>query len=134
MKYLILLLMTVLVQVSQAETLLNELTLKSNVQGDRGEFHLWSENGQFYIEYFSNTDHSPSDLRKSEVTEEQVNFLKEKLDELKLLKDSPDCVNREITANYKWGDKTIQHKGCMDSQDEISTGLYQLSSIMRILI
>lgn len=113
---------------------MNELTLKSNVQGDRGEFHLWSENGQFYIEYFSNTDHSPSDLRKSEVTEEQVNFLKEKLDELKLLKDSPDCVNREITANYKWGDKTIQHKGCMDSQDEISTGLYQLSSIMRILI
>ncbi len=134
MKYLILLLMTVLVQVSQAETRLNEMTLKSNFQEDRGQFHLWNESGKFFVEYSGNTDRSPSEVRKTEVTQEQVTFLKAKLDELKSLKDSPACENRGVTATYKVGDQTFEHNGCMDSQDKISNHLNQLSSIMMILI
>ena len=66
MKYLILILMTVVVQVSQAETRLNEMTLKTSFEEDRGEFHLWNESGRFFIEYSGNADHSPvaRDLRE----------------------------------------------------------------------
>lgn len=126
--------MTVVVQVSQAETRLNEMTLKTSFEEDRGEFHLWNESGRFFIEYSGNADHSPAVVRRSEVPEEQVTFLMEKLDELKSLKNSPACENRELTVTYRVEDEIFEHKGCMDLQDKISNRLYQLSSIMTILI
>lgn len=126
-------------QVAQAETQstvksLNEMTFKTSFQEERGEFRLWNENGKFFIEHSGNSDRSPSEVRKAELTTEQVSFLKTKLDELKSLKDSPVCEDRGIVANYKIGDRTYEHKGCMDSKDKISTHLNQLSSIMMILI
>ncbi len=134
MKYLIFLLMTALMQVSQAETTLNEMTFKMNFQEDRGEFRLWKDQGKFFIEHFGNTDRSPSEVRRSELTDEQVSFLQLKLDELKSLKDSQTCDNRVVTTKYTLGTKTYEHKGCMNSKDKISTQLNQLSSIMMILI
>ena len=139
MKYLITLSMIFVMQVSQAETSfdaksLNEMTFKTSFQEERGEFRLWNENGKFFIEHSGNSDRSPSEVRKSELTPDQVSFLKTKLDELKTLKDSPVCENRGIIANYKIGEKTYEHKGCIDSKDKISTHLNQLSSIMMILI
>ncbi len=126
--------MTVPMQVSQAETTLNEMTFKMNFQEDRGEFRLWKDQGKFFIEHFGNTDRSPSEVRRSELTEEQVSFLQLKLDELKSLKDSQTCDNRVVTTTYSIGNKTYEHKGCMNSKDKISTQLNQLSSIMMILI